>query len=172
VIEVENLTKYYGILAAIEDASFTVREGEILGFLAQQYEIISQTTIAFESEDRRQDIFGVDEQSLTGAILKVSRETQKVVYFLTGHGERDPGGYDQSGQRCSRKGQLCCVSTLNLAISSTVPSDASVLIVAAPQVSLLEEESEASSPRQSGQLASMAFHVARSSLMARLVSLR
>lgn len=31
--EVENLTKYYGILAAIEDVSFTVQEGEILGFL-------------------------------------------------------------------------------------------------------------------------------------------
>ncbi len=96
-IEVENLTKYYGILAAIEDVSFTVQEGEILGFLAQQYEITSYGTIVFESEDRRQEIFGVDEQSLTGSILKVSRETQKVVYFLTGHGERDPGGYDQSG---------------------------------------------------------------------------
>jgi len=33
MIEVENLTKYYGNLAAIKDISFTVQEGEILGFL-------------------------------------------------------------------------------------------------------------------------------------------
>jgi len=33
MIEVENLTKYYGNLAAIRDVSFTVQEGEILGFL-------------------------------------------------------------------------------------------------------------------------------------------
>jgi ABC-2 type transport system ATP-binding protein len=33
MIEVENLTKYYGSLAAIKDVSFTVRKGEILGFL-------------------------------------------------------------------------------------------------------------------------------------------
>ncbi len=57
-IEVENLTKYYGILAAIEDVSCTVQEGEILGFLAQQYEITSCGTIVFEIEDRREDVFG------------------------------------------------------------------------------------------------------------------
>lgn len=33
MIEVENLTGYYGNLAAIRDVSFTVQEGEILGFL-------------------------------------------------------------------------------------------------------------------------------------------
>ncbi len=33
MIEVENLTKYYGSLAAIKDVNFSVQEGEILGFL-------------------------------------------------------------------------------------------------------------------------------------------
>lgn len=33
MIEVENLIRYYGNLAAIRDVSFTVQEGEILGFL-------------------------------------------------------------------------------------------------------------------------------------------
>jgi ABC-2 type transport system ATP-binding protein len=33
MIEVENLTKYYGDLAAIKDVTFKVEEGEILGFL-------------------------------------------------------------------------------------------------------------------------------------------
>jgi ABC-2 type transport system ATP-binding protein len=33
MIEVKNLTKYYGNLTAIQDVSFTVEEGEIVGFL-------------------------------------------------------------------------------------------------------------------------------------------
>ncbi|RMF88413.1 MAG: ABC transporter ATP-binding protein, partial [Nitrospinota bacterium] len=33
MIEVENLCKYYGPVTAIEDVSFTVERGEILGFL-------------------------------------------------------------------------------------------------------------------------------------------
>jgi ABC-type uncharacterized transport system involved in gliding motility auxiliary subunit len=114
--------------------------------VAMQYDITSYGTIVFESAGRRQDIFGVDEQDLTSAILKVSRETQKVVYFLTGHGERDSSGYDQweySGVREALEADNYVVNTLNLAISNTVPTDASVLIVAAPQVPLLEQENEA-----------------------------
>ena len=33
MIEVSGLTKYYGTFKAIEDVSFTVQRGEILGFL-------------------------------------------------------------------------------------------------------------------------------------------
>ena len=114
--------------------------------LAQQYGITSYGTIIFESAGRRQDVFGVDEQDLTSAILRVSRETQEVVFFLTGHSERDPSGYDQwgySGIRDALERDNYVVNTVNLAISSTVPTDASVLIIAAPQSALLEQESEA-----------------------------
>src|SRR3989304_8755566 len=33
MIEVQNLSKYYGTVAAIKDISFSVQKGEILGFL-------------------------------------------------------------------------------------------------------------------------------------------
>ena len=33
MIEVHNLTKYYGPVAALKDVSFTVKKGEVLGFL-------------------------------------------------------------------------------------------------------------------------------------------
>jgi ABC-type uncharacterized transport system involved in gliding motility auxiliary subunit len=126
--------------------SYEFVDPDIDPFVAQQYEIGSYGTIVFESDGRRQDIFTVDEQEITGAILKVTRETQKVVYFLTGHGERDTGGYDEagySGVKDYLEKDNYIVSTLNLAISGTVPTDASVLIVAAPQSPLLEEESSA-----------------------------
>ncbi len=119
---------------------------DVQPFVAQQYGITSYGTIVFESGGRRQDTLTADEQEITGAILKVSRGSQKVVYFLTGHGERDPGGYDQSGYseiRSALERDNYVVNTLNLAISSTVPVDASVVVVAAPSVPLLEQESEA-----------------------------
>ena len=34
-IEVKNLFKYYGQQAAVNDVSFSVKQGEILGFLGQ-----------------------------------------------------------------------------------------------------------------------------------------
>jgi ABC-type uncharacterized transport system involved in gliding motility auxiliary subunit len=126
--------------------SYDVIDPDLKPSVAMQYGITSYGTIVFESAGRRQEAFGVDEQDLTSAVLKVSRETQKGVYFLTGHGERDPGSYDQygySGIRESLEGDNYVVNTLNLAISSTLPMDASVLIVAAPQIPLLEQESEA-----------------------------
>jgi ABC-type uncharacterized transport system involved in gliding motility auxiliary subunit len=126
--------------------SYEFVDPDIDPFTAQQYEITSYGTVVFESSGRRQDIVTVDEQEITGAILKVSRESQKVVYFLTGHGERDASGYDEigySGVKDHLEKDNYVVSTLNLAISGTVPSDASVLIVAAPQSPLLEQESAA-----------------------------
>ena len=33
MVEVKNLTKYYGENKAVDDISFTVNDGEILGFL-------------------------------------------------------------------------------------------------------------------------------------------
>jgi ABC-type uncharacterized transport system involved in gliding motility auxiliary subunit len=126
--------------------TYEVVDPDVQPFVAQQYGITSYGTIVFECAGRRQDTSTVDEQEITGALLKVSRDSQKVVYFLTGHGERDPGGYDQSGYsdiRDALERDNYIVNTLNLAISSTVPVDASVLVVAAPSTPLLEQESEA-----------------------------
>jgi ABC-type uncharacterized transport system involved in gliding motility auxiliary subunit len=126
--------------------TYEVIDPDVQPFVAQQYGITSYGTIVFESGGRRQDSFVADEQEITGAILKVSRESQKVVYFLTGHGERDPGGYEQSDYsqiRDALERDNYVVNTLNLAISSTVPVDASVLVIAAPGTPLMEQESEA-----------------------------
>lgn len=129
-----------------DQISYRFIDPDLQPFVAQQYEITSYGTVVFESAGRRQDVSGGDEQDLTSAILKVSRETQSVIYFLSGHGERDPGGYDQSGYsqvRDALERDNYVVNTLNLAISNTVPADASVLVVAAPRSPLLEQESEA-----------------------------
>lgn len=111
--------------------------------VARQYGITSYGTIVFERGARRQDTFGTDEQSITSAILKVSREEQKGIYFITGHKERDPEGYGEDGFSAIKsllEKNNYKVGTLNLAMTSTIPSDAAALVIAGPQMAYAEDE--------------------------------
>lgn len=110
--------------------------------VARQYGITSYGTIVFERGARRQDTFGTDEQSITSAILKVSREEQKGIYFITGHKERDPEGYEDgfSAIKSLLEKNNYTVGALNLAMTSTIPSDAAALVIAGPQMTYAEEE--------------------------------
>ncbi len=47
--------------------------------------------------DKSQQVFTADEQDITSALLKVSRDEQKTIYFVTGHGEPSPTDYDDAG---------------------------------------------------------------------------
>jgi len=111
---------------------------------ASQFENPYSGTLFFTSGDRQQRVSTIDEQALTSALLKVTQDKQKVVYFITGHGERDvqdlsDAGYSQIKRRLENDNYE--VATLALStISNTVPSDASVLVVASPQVELPQNE--------------------------------
>ena len=93
--------------------------------------------------DKSQMVYTADEQNITSAILKVSSDKEKVLYFLTGHSERSPNDYAGSGY--GEIGALLRdnnyqVRLLNLAITDTVPADASVVIVLGPRSALLDDE--------------------------------
>ncbi len=84
-----------------------------------------------------------DEQNITSAILRASRSTPKVIYFLTGHGERSPQGYEP--QDCSQAATFLRsynydLHLLNLAVTTTVPADAAALAIVGPQTALLGDE--------------------------------
>ena len=84
-----------------------------------------------------------DEQDITSALLKASRDTVPVIYFLSGHGEPSPSGYegDDYGQVGALLGRNNYdVRTLNLAVSGAVPSDAALVVLAGPETPLLAEE--------------------------------
>jgi ABC-type uncharacterized transport system involved in gliding motility auxiliary subunit len=114
--------------------------------LAREYEVSSYRTLVFLKGDKRQNSTDVpNEQTITSGILKVSRDEAKKVYFLTGHGERDPndftdGGYGSVGKALERDNYI--VDKLNLAVTDTVPADCSVLVVPEPETELLPEEVE------------------------------
>jgi ABC-type uncharacterized transport system involved in gliding motility auxiliary subunit len=96
--------------------------------------------------DRSQQVRTADEQDITSALLKVSRDAAKVIYFITGHSEPSPTGYEGGDY-----GQITVllednnyrIETLNLAITGTVPVDAALIVLAGPETSLLEAETEA-----------------------------
>ena len=87
--------------------------------------------------------YSPSEQEITNALLKVTSDKQKAIYFLQGHGERDitsgaEDGYSVVAERL--RDQNYKVESLNLVISDTIPSDAAVIVIANPQGKLLDEE--------------------------------
>jgi ABC-type uncharacterized transport system involved in gliding motility auxiliary subunit len=87
----------------------------------------------------------VTEQMLVTSLLVATRQQQKMVYYLTGHGERDfqnhsiaSDGFGLVGAGIVFDGYR--IRPLNLAQSGAVPEDAAVLVIAAPRGELLEPE--------------------------------
>jgi gliding motility-associatede transport system auxiliary component len=113
--------------------------------IAKQYDITAYNTVVVEGNGKKEKIARVEEAALTNAILKVTRTTKKVVYFVTGHGEpaltdSDRTGY--SGAKQALEEQNYTVQELVLARQPQVPDDAAVVIVAGPRQDLLESETE------------------------------
>jgi ABC-type uncharacterized transport system involved in gliding motility auxiliary subunit len=77
----------------------------------------------------------VQEEDLTNAIIKVGRSEAKKIYFVQGHGEKDPSDTDQKGYSETQRAmesQGYSVGIVNLAGEGKVPADAKVLIIAGP----------------------------------------
>ena len=85
----------------------------------------------------------VQEQDLTNAIIKVGRSEAKKIYFVQGHGEKDPADSDRTGYSEAKRvmeSQGYTVGTINLASEGKVPADAKVLILAGPTTEPFPQE--------------------------------
>jgi ABC-type uncharacterized transport system involved in gliding motility auxiliary subunit len=96
-------------------------------------------TIVISYQNRKEKIEKrseeVQEEDLTNAIVKVCRSETKKIYFVQGHGEKDPSDTDQRGYSETQKAmesQGYAVATVNLAGEGKVPADAKVLVIAGP----------------------------------------
>jgi ABC-type uncharacterized transport system involved in gliding motility auxiliary subunit len=77
----------------------------------------------------------VREEDLTNAMIKVQRSEAKKVYFVQGHGEKDPADTERGGYAAAKKGledQGYKVDSVNLASQGKYPADAKVLVLAGP----------------------------------------
>lgn len=104
--------------------------------VAKQYEVSQYNTVAVESGAKRELVTELSEVNLTNAILKVTREQDKVIYFTTGHGERSIKDESQEGFKSAAeaiKKENHLVRELNLVRSRVVPDSATVVAVVSPK---------------------------------------
>ncbi len=138
------------------DFSYEFIDPDLTPARARQDGISEYPTIVFEAEESDRNpylltpfFFGeefvLSEQDLVSAILISTGEQQKVVYFTTGHRERNTADSEENsgGYGFARSGLLgdnYAVRTLNLKQVEAVPSDSAVLIIAGPTGSFLVDE--------------------------------
>lgn len=112
---------------------------------AQAMNVTSLGSTIVECGTKKETVSFANEQSLTSAILKVTRDMKKKVYFLTGHGEHDTQDFDQRKGYSEAKSEL---EKLNYEVDSlslfkkqpTIPSDCKVLVVPGPKSPLIPQE--------------------------------
>jgi len=108
---------------------------------AKRYAITEYGTIVLESGKQESRVNTSDEESLTNALIKVTKDRERVVYFTTGHGERDTGVGERDGLSLL-KGELekQHYTVKPLVLSQGIPADAAVLGIMGPQKPFLEAE--------------------------------
>ena len=95
-----------------------------------------------EYDGRSENIQSLSERRLTNALLRLSRQDERWIVFISGHGEREPFGETNHGlglfgSELERKGLK--LQTVNLA-EIRIPYNTHLLVVASPRVRLLPGE--------------------------------
>ena len=103
---------------------------------AKAMDITNHPAIVVAMRDKTERVSEASEAVLTNAILKLTRDEKKLLYFVIGHGEKDPESEETSGYSIAADElgkQNYEVRKLSLFEEAEVPSDAAVLIVAGPE---------------------------------------
>ena len=113
--------------------------------LVKRYDVTTDGTTILESGDKESRITTFSEEDLTNAIVKVSREKKKVIYFLEGHGEANTDDTEARGYSLAKEEleKLAYeVKKLTLALEDNFPEDCSTLVIPGAQKDLLPNEVE------------------------------
>lgn len=111
-----------------------------------QYEISrDRQVVVSAASGKREVVEDPNEEKLTNALIKVTRDVEKTVVFLTGHGERSLDDREAKGYSSIKEAiekQNYRVETFNLAQENRLPENAAALILAGPNVNLFPNEVE------------------------------
>ena len=109
----------------------------------KQYNVDTYGTVVMEYMGRTERVTSDSEQDLTNSLIKLLNPQQRKVYFLSGHGEKDPANSDRvgySGIADALKRDNYQFDKLVLAQTNELPADATMIVVAGPHTDLLEQE--------------------------------
>ena len=109
---------------------------------ARRYKIRSYGAIVAESGGNEEQVTQITEEKLTNAVLKVTRNTKKVICCLTGHGEKSIDDAQQtglSGLKSSIEAEGFAIRNL-LTLRDSIPSDCAILLIPGPEKDLYASE--------------------------------
>jgi len=111
--------------------------------LVRELKIQQQGEMVVSRGDKQQHVFDLSEQSLTNALITVSRQQAQQLVFIEGHGERSPlntANYDLSvwGDQLKQKGFKFL--PLNLVENNKIPDNAAAVVIASPETAWLDGE--------------------------------
>ncbi len=105
--------------------------------LARAYKADSYGSVVVECEGRRKVFNNVREEYLMAAVLQVTRDVEKTLYVLRGHGEHDYEDADRnqgySTFRVVLQQEFYTVKPLSLFGDGQIPPDAAVIIIPGPR---------------------------------------
>lgn len=125
-----------------KDVSFNIIDPGVDFESAQRDGVERYNQVVVKYNDKKEIIPSLSEQTVSNALLRLSRPGSRRVVFLKGHGERSISGDNSTGYKTivaelSTKG--FSVQANNLLLSA-LPADTTVLVLAAPGRELLEGE--------------------------------
>ncbi len=103
----------------------------------------STTVISYRGQDEK--ITTATEEDLTNAIIKVTRDKKKKIYFTTNHGEKAIDSEERLGMSAAQKSikdKNYEIGTVSLIDPPDLPEDCSVLVIAGAQTPFLPPEIE------------------------------
>ena len=114
--------------------------------VATEYDIQAYGTVVVDYMGRRERSTTDTEQDLTNALIKAMSTAERKVYFLQGHGEKEPNDTERDGYSAVSgllRRDNYMVERLVLAQQNDVPDDATVVLIAGPTTDVLPGEAEA-----------------------------
>lgn len=116
--------------------------------LAEKYGIKKGTqAVLLDYKGHTNLIEKIDEQELTSALVKVTRDKEKKIFVLSGHHElglqSSADGQSLSLMKTLLEGNRYSVEAFSLTTAPAVPADADVVMIVGPQQNFLEAEIKA-----------------------------
>ncbi|HBR52640.1 MAG TPA: hypothetical protein DEA71_21495, partial [Nitrospira sp.] len=113
--------------------------------MAQTYGIFRTDTAIFESNGQTIRVTSPSEIELTGALIRISKDSKKRIVFVEGHSELNIEDKDRNGLSIAKEAlirQGYDVGTVSLLKESAVPDNTSVLVLAGPRRPVIKEEQD------------------------------
>lgn len=109
---------------------------------AKRYKITAYNTTVVESGGNDEKVMEITEEKITNAIVTVTRERRKVIYCITGHGEKsidDSGATGLTQLKQAVESENYSINDL-FTLRDSIPSDCQMLLIPGPQKDLFPEE--------------------------------